>query len=182
MHLYLTGFRGSGKSTIAHRLAATLGRSACDLDRAIERSAGRSVRELFEREGESRFRDLESAVLLAAAESIVPQVIALGGGAILRPSNRALIARTGRCVWLRVSLDALVDRLTADQTTAAYRPPLTQLTLPQEVEQLLAQREPLYREVADLIVDGDQSPDEVVRQIQAWWTSGPSQANQTPEC
>lgn len=151
-HLYLAGYRGSGKSSVGRRLATRLKRPWIDLDDAIETRARRSIREIFASGGETEFRDLEEATLAAVA-SQPPAVISLGGGAVLRPNNRRLIADTGICVWLRVDAATVLERLTHDANTAERRPALTGLPQREEIETLLAQRQPLYEQVAHYQID-----------------------------
>ena len=164
-HLYLTGYRGSGKTTVGRLVASRLGRRCIDLDDEIETHAGRSIREIFADSGEATFRDLETAALLRVA-SDSPAVISLGGGAILRPENREVIAKSGIAVWLKIDADTVIQRLAGDTTTAARRPSLTGLPPREEVESLLQKREPLYREAADCEVDAaGQGVDAIVEQI-----------------
>jgi shikimate kinase len=151
-HLYLAGYRGSGKSTVGRVIAEKVGRPWIDLDDEIETTQGRSIRDIFADGGEAIFRDLEEAALASVA-SRSPAVISLGGGAVLRDSNRRQIADSGVCVWLQIDAQTALNRLTADLTTAERRPALTTLPPRQEVESLLAMREPLYRQVADVRVD-----------------------------
>lgn len=166
-HVYLTGYRGSGKTTVGRSLAERLGRVCIDLDDEIESSAGRSIREIFADDGEASFRDMETVALGRVAQAS-PAIISLGGGAILRAENRDLIARTGVAVWLRIDADTVLRRLAADTTTAQRRPSLTGLPPREEVESLLNQREPLYRAVADHEVDtAGKSVEAIVEEILA---------------
>ncbi len=163
--LFLIGYRGTGKSTVGLHLAALLGWDFLDADAVLEQSAGKSIAEIFAAEGEPAFRDRESAVLaeLAAREHLV---LATGGGVVLRPENRSLL-KCGYVAWLTAPPEALWQRILADATTAARRPALTTGGLA-EVEQLLAVREPLYREVADGVFPTEgRSPDEVAAAILA---------------
>lgn len=166
-HLYLTGYRGSGKTTVGRLVANRLGWPCIDLDDEIERHAGRSIREVFADGGEATFRDMETAALLrVAADSAA--VISLGGGAILRQENRDVIANTGITVWLKIDADTVIERLVGDTTTAERRPSLTGLPPREEVESLLKKREPFYREAADCEVDAaGQSVDAIVNEILA---------------
>jgi shikimate kinase len=163
----LIGYRGTGKSTVAQQLALRLGWDWVDADVEIELRAGKSIAAIFADAGEAAFRDLESD---AVAELCRRErtAIALGGGAVLREENRAAIARCGAIVWLQASVDTLVERQAADATTAARRPNLTNLGVRQEVEQLLAQRTPIYRACATLEVDTEgKSPAEISAEILA---------------
>jgi shikimate kinase len=161
-HLLLVGLMGAGKSTVARVLGERLGRPVVDTDQAVERIAGRSVREIFRTDGEGAFRDLESQALLAALAADEPSVIAAGGGMVLRDDNRAAMRSPGvRVVWLAADPDVLVDRVRG----GAHRPALDgdpEGTL----RQMHETREPLYREVADLIVSVDgRSVGDVVEAI-----------------
>ncbi len=161
-HLYLTGFRGCGKSTVAKQLAVHLCRPFYDLDDVIESTAACTIAEIFATEGETGFRDRETEALKRTAENS-PSVIALGGGAILRPANRELIAATGWCVWLDADPDAIAMRLAGDETTGQRRPALTGLTPADEIVSVMSQRRSLYREVSDLRIDTtEQSINEIV--------------------
>jgi shikimate kinase len=110
MIVFLCGLSGSGKSTIGPLLAARIGVPFADLDREIERVAGRSVAELFEQEGEAAFRDLEAEALVRATQLPVG-VVALGGGALGRAESLARVLAAGALVWLDASVDVLVARL-----------------------------------------------------------------------
>lgn len=164
MSVILIGYRGSGKSSIGKRLADQLWLKFVDTDELVVQAAGKSIREIFEQDGEARFRELETAAIqqaLAAPDT----VISLGGGAVLREENRALIKSSGRkCVFLRAEPAVLIARIQADPQTAAARPALTQLGGGiEEVKQLLAVREPLYREVKTAELDvSNLSIDEAV--------------------
>lgn len=154
MSVILLGYRGSGKSTIGRKLADRLWLHCVDTDDLIVRSAGRSIREIFESDGEDRFRDLESQAVeqaLAGEE----KVIALGGGAVLREGNRELLKRSGHPrIYLRCEPAVLLQRIRSDPATAANRPALTKLGGGlEEVQALLAQREPLYRDAMTAELD-----------------------------
>jgi shikimate kinase len=165
MNLFLIGYRGSGKTTVAAALAERLGWSWVDADAELERRAGKTISQIFEEQGEGAFRDLESAVLadLAAGDR---QIVALGGGAVLREENQTALAGRGKIIWLKAPPEVLLARMMADQTTAARRPNLTREGGLAEIRTLLAQRTPLYSACADLAVDAnDRSPAEIARQI-----------------
>jgi len=169
-HLYLTGYRGAGKSTVGKCLASILNWEWIDLDDRIEQTARVSIKKIFEREGETGFRNRESLALkLASAESSA--VISLGGGAVLRSENRDIIAASGRCVWLSVDADTVIARLFLDATTRNRRPSLTTLTPADEVRRVLADREPIYRQTADLTIDAASRPAEQIAAEIAQWLS-----------
>jgi shikimate kinase len=151
-HLYLTGYRGSGKTSIGKLLGAKLRRAVIDLDDCIEAKARMSIREIFEREGEAGFRDRETEALKTVSQEEA-SVVSLGGGAILREENRKLIAKTGKCIWLKVDAETVAKRLKRDASTASRRPSLTQLPLREEIEALLVAREPLYALASNLCIN-----------------------------
>lgn len=163
--LFLTGFRGTGKTTIAGLVAERCGLLLLDLDHEIQNSSGLTIAEIFARGGEGEFRRIESEQLMRACQGS-PAVVGLGGGAILAAENRRLIKRSGQCVWLTASAETIAARIAGDAATAAQRPALTKLSQLEEIRHLLETREPLYREVADLIVDTEAATlDEIARQI-----------------
>lgn len=146
MSIVLLGHRGCGKTTVGKRLADRLWWKFVDLDERIVAAAGKSIRAIFEEDGEPAFRALESA-RLAEALSLQEHVIALGGGAVVRDENRALlIASPHKRIYLRCAADVLHQRIAADPATAENRPALTPLGGGlDEVRRVLEQREPLYR-------------------------------------
>ena len=168
--LALIGYRGTGKSTVARYVADRLGWSWVDADVELERRAGQTIQEIFAVRGEAVFRDLESAVLRDLVAS-GPQVLALGGGVVLREENRMMLARSpAAVVWLQASPETLQQRLLGDPTTTARRPQLTSRGGIDEIRALLAQREPLYRQCADVALDTEgRTPEQVAEEIVSWW-------------
>jgi shikimate kinase len=172
MHLYFIGYRGSGKSTVARAMAERLKWPLVDSDEVIELSAGHSIREIFQTEGEQGFRDREQQAIAQIAAAHIPSIVALGGGAVLREANRALIQATGRVVWLKGSPQQLYRRITGDLSTADRRPNLSTGGGYDEIVELLAAREPIYQQVAEKAVDTDsRSPEEIVLEIADWVNS-----------
>ena len=170
MNIYLIGYRGTGKSSVAPRLAKTLGEawSWIDLDEALERRAGKSIREIFEIEGERSFRDREEAELahVAAKDRLV---VATGGGIIGRETSRQRLSE-GWVVWLTAEVETILTRLTADACTRERRPDLTPQGGRAEVERLLGERTPIYQELADCAVATDDASLEtiVARVVEGW--------------
>jgi shikimate kinase len=164
--LFLIGYRGSGKSTVAELLAERLGWGWIDADERIEQLAGRSIRDIFADEGEAGFRARETEALEQIA-ILKQQVVATGGGVILRPENRRLL-KAGTVVWLWAPVQVLWQRLQEDTSTAQRRPNLAQGGLA-EIESLLKVRTPLYEACADYRVDtGAQSPAAAADAIYHW--------------
>lgn len=165
MNLYLIGYRGSGKSTVASIIAELLGWAVVDSDDEIEILAGQTIRQIFESEHEKGFRRWESTVIEAMA-MLDKTVVALGGGAVLAKNNRMRIAQSGKTVWLKVSAETSHSRIVGDENSATQRPNLTQSGGIDEIEQMLAVRTPIYQSCADLVVEADsKSPAEIARAI-----------------
>jgi shikimate kinase len=179
--IYLTGYRGTGKTTVGRLISTELATQCVDLDAVIETAAGRTIRQIFAEGGEDDFRDWETRCLrMTADDAAAGRVISLGGGAILRPENRKIIAESGVCIWLTASPERIAGRIAADATTAERRPALTDLSLLQEIESVLAVRRPLYRLTADLVVDtDDRTPGQVSAEIVAWLTERRSGASRS---
>jgi shikimate kinase len=155
--VYLVGVPGAGKSVVGRELAGRLGVPFIDLDEEIEREADASVAEIFRSEGEAAFRALEAAALVKASTQD-PSVVACGGGVVLEPANRVTLRATGTCVFLDVPLAQLRERV----RPAADRPLIQREG---DLERLLAERDPLYREFAGHVVNASGTPDEVAAAI-----------------
>ena len=160
MMIALTGFMGSGKTTVGKVLADFLGCPFMDLDDLVVKKAGKSIPDIFAQDGELAFRELEAQILRKTvakyAESTA--VLALGGGAVLAPASAALLHEKTVCIYLRATLETLLARLEGE--TAGR--PLADASLADR----LASREPLYEKTAHVIVDTDGlSPDEVADEI-----------------
>ena len=160
-HIYLTGYRGSGKTSVGVLIAKELHLPLIDLDEKIEADAGKPISEIFREGGEPMFRNLESEALREVSAG-APSVISLGGGAIIREENRDRIRESGICLWLDGAAESLARRIRGDQSTAERRPSLTSHGLIDEIAILLRQRRPWYREVATAKIDTtDKSIDQV---------------------
>ncbi|MGC8626858.1 MAG: shikimate kinase [Acidimicrobiales bacterium] len=159
--LLLVGMMGSGKSTVAALAGARLGWPVVDTDSLVEAEVGTSVAEVFARQGEAEFRARESRAIAQLANGPEPAVVSVGGGAVLSAANRSLLRRAGTVVWLRARPETLAERV-GDGTGR----PLLAGTPREAIERLVAEREPLYQEVADMVVDVDGlSPEQVVDKV-----------------
>jgi shikimate kinase len=159
----LVGPMGAGKSTVGELLATAYGVTARDTDADVEAAAGRTISDIFVDSGEAHFRDLERA---AVAEALASHdgVLALGGGAVLDPSTRELLA-DHRVVFLRVGLSEAVKRVGLGTSR-----PLLLGNVRSRIKALLDERTPIYESVADLVVDTDQrSPEDVADEIRKVW-------------
>jgi shikimate kinase len=150
---------GAGKSTIGRLLAKELRLPFKDSDKEIEQRTGADIPWIFDVEGEQGFREREQAVIAALCE-FDGMVLATGGGAVMRPENRAALRSGGRVVYLHASVEQQLDRTSRDRNR-----PLLRAGDPRKVlRDLLAIRDPLYREIADVIVETDERPPRLVVQ------------------
>ena len=142
------GLPGSGKTTVGRQLARRLGLSFADSDHVIEQRLGCSIREFFEREGETSFRDVEETVIDELTQQTFG-VLSTGGGTVLREANRRHLRERSFVIYLRSSADELFRRLRHDVNR-----PLLQVPDPfGRLRDLYAQRDPLYRETAHFVVE-----------------------------
>jgi shikimate kinase len=161
----LIGYRCTGKSAAGRRLAERLGASFVDTDERVEAEAGGTVAEIVRAEGWAGFRRRESSVLFRLKEDEA-RVVATGGGVVLDPRNREILKSLGLVVWLDASPEAVVRRMDADAGSRGRRPGLTELEPEAEARSLLKEREPLYRQAADLRIDTtDIGIDDVVEEL-----------------
>ena len=160
--MVLVGMMGAGKTTLGRRLARKLGRPFIDSDQQIEVTTGRTVREIFEADGEPVFRALEAEALADALATTSPSVIAAAGGTVLSEENRARMREGGQVIWLRADPDVLAERV----RNGVHRPLLADDPA-QVLHDLDAARRELYEEVADHVVDtAGRSPDEVLAEVE----------------
>ncbi|MFC5303122.1 shikimate kinase [Azospira restricta] len=159
-NIYLVGLMGAGKTTIGKVLARRLGWRFVDSDHEIEARTGVRIPTIFEIEGEEGFRRRETQVLreLTGLRNVV---MATGGGAVIAEENRRLLRDHGLVVYLDVSPAQLYERTRHDRNR-----PLLQVADPlRRLQELLAAREPFYREVADIVVDGNRCNAQAVVQL-----------------
>lgn len=161
-NVFLVGLMGAGKTTIGRQLAKALSKSFVDSDHEIEQRTGVSIPTIFELEGEAGFRVREAAMIeeLTRREGVI---LATGGGVVLNPENRRFLKDRGTVVYLCAQVDDLLARTRHDRNR-----PLLQTADPRaKLTELLRQRDPLYREVADIVVDtGQQNVHTLVRQLE----------------
>ena len=152
--IILIGYRATGKTSIGKELARRLGWLFIDTDALIIEQAGQEISEIVEQQGWQYFRSLEKNVL----KSLIVRtevVIATGGGAIIHQDVWPQLMNSGLVVWLTATKETICQRLHGDENSAKQRPSLTDTTIYKEVERVLAEREPLYRQGSHLTVDTD---------------------------
>jgi len=159
--VFLVGMMGAGKSTAGRMLARRLKRPFYDSDHEVERRCGVKIPVVFEIEGEAGFRARES-VVLAELTALRDIVLATGGGAVLAAENRRLLSARGSVVYLHAPPAALYERVRQDRN----RPLLATADPAERLAELYAIRDPLYREIADLVVEkGRQSVQSLAREL-----------------
>ena len=163
-NIVLIGFMGSGKTTVGIRLSYRLRRVIEDTDKLIERQAGKTISEIFAENGESYFRQTETALLKELVDKLHDHIISVGGGTPVREENRTLLKELGTVVYFRVKPETVYKRLQGDATR-----PLLQCENPlQKIEELLTARKDAYESCADVIIDVDDlSMDEILDNIVA---------------
>lgn len=158
-NLILIGPMGAGKSTIGRLLAKELRMPFKDSDKEIEQRTGADIPWIFDVEGEQGFREREQAMIAELCE-LDGIVLATGGGAVLRAANRQSLKAGGRVIYLFTSIEQQLGRTSRDRNR-----PLLQTSNPEQVlMDLMAVRDPLYRDIADIVIETDERPPRVVVQ------------------
>ncbi|MGH8436080.1 MAG: shikimate kinase AroK [Pseudomonas sp.] len=158
-NLILVGPMGAGKSTIGRLLAKELRLPFKDSDKEIEQRTGANIPWIFDVEGELGFREREQAVIAELCE-LDGVVLATGGGAVMRPENRSALRAGGRVVYLHTSVEQQLDRTSRDRN----RPLLRTADPAKVLGDLMRVRDPLYREIADVVIETDERPPRMVVQ------------------
>ena len=160
MMITLTGFMGSGKTTVGKVLADFLGCPFFDLDDLVVKKAGKSIPDVFAQDGEPAYRQLEARVLRQMVDKYAENtvVLALGGGAVLAPASAALLQEKTVCIYLRATLETLLARLEGE---TAGRP-----LADADLAARLYARTPVYEQTAHVVIDTDGlSPEEIADEI-----------------
>ena len=161
-HILLVGPMGAGKSTIGRHLADLLDLPFVDVDSEIESRAGADIQWIFDMEGEQGFRDRECKVLKDLASHDQPQVIATGGGIVLREENRTILRNSGKVIYLSATAEQLFERTRRDKS----RPLLQVEDRRAVIEQLIETRDPLYKQVADMVFpSGSTQPHKLAKKL-----------------
>lgn len=165
MRVILIGYRGSGKSAVGRGLARHLEMAFADADLEIEQTIGLTIREIFAKGGEEEFRRRERDVMKTLLEKD-HLVVATGGGAVLHPETRRQLVNADHVIWLTASPDILAQRISLDASSSSRRPSLTTGSALDEIAEVLASREPIYRECATLEVSTEhRSVEELIEEI-----------------
>ena len=165
MNVVLIGYRGSGKTTVGKILAQKLGLVFVDCDEVIESDAKKSIREIFEAEGEPRFRELEIEAIEAVSKRD-GQVIATGGGCVLRRRNVRNLKAGGVVFFLDAPPEAAYERISMDPSSRARRPSLTGKDPLTEVREQMTFRRPYYLGAAEHVIDvSRRAPEELALEI-----------------
>ncbi|EMG37519.1 shikimate kinase [Desulfocurvibacter africanus PCS] len=162
-NLFLVGLRGSGKSTLGRAAAEKAGMTFVDTDLLVEEKAGKSIAAIVSEGGWEAFRDLESQAL-AEVCGRTGQIVATGGGMVLRAENRQRMRECGKTLYLMADVPLLAARL-ANDPDLARRPALSDSPMVEELRRTLAEREPLYMDIMDGLLQARKSLDELVEDI-----------------
>lgn len=157
--VYLCGFMGCGKSTIGQRLSKKMGVAFLDTDKEIVRQTGKEIAEIFAEKTEQGFRQLEHA-LMQQWSVVQNKIIATGGGTFLNPENVVLAKQNGLIVFLETSFSICYERIYRDQTR-----PIVNQSSKEALKQLFEQRQPLYQQTANLIINANQSVELCAQEI-----------------
>jgi shikimate kinase len=162
-NIYLTGFMGTGKSSVAAFLSSLTGLETAEMDALIVAQEGRSIAEIFDSEGEEAFRGIESALLRKLAET-GGFIVSCGGGVPLREENRKVMKESGTVILLTAPAEELARRLASDTA----RPLLADKKSEPYIAEMLARRLPYYNDAADLIVEtAGKTPSAIAEEIAA---------------
>jgi len=172
-NIVLIGYRGTGKTSVGQELARRLGRLFHDTDVLVEAREGRTIRAMVDKEGWAFFRKREKAIIRSLG-AIRCCVVATGGGAVLDPENARVLKSMGWIVLLTAEEEVLVRRMRTDPASREQRPSLSgpdsaetsEQDMLKETKEILTQRMPIYRQLADLVIDTTSaSPAEIVDEI-----------------
>ena len=148
MNIYLIGYRGTGKTTLGRALGTELKHQFVDIDELIVEKSGMTIPQIFEKQGEGRFRDIKSEMLNGISKE-QNLVVATGGGIIEREENRKILKNSGMIIYLKASADVIYQRIGGDTN----RPALTQKSEKDEITHMLDKRKLIYEDLANYTLD-----------------------------
>jgi shikimate kinase len=152
MNIILIGYRCTGKTSVGKRISERLRIPFYDTDELVKKHTGKTIREIVEEKGWESFRKEEKAVIRGLSPS-ADAVIAAGGGAVVDAGNREALKRNGLFLWLTADVHTIVGRMKNDRVAVEQRPPLSGGSLERETLELLQERRPIYRQLADFTID-----------------------------
>ncbi|MHC4182650.1 MAG: shikimate kinase [Planctomycetota bacterium] len=165
MNIVLIGFRGTGKSTVGKLLANRLKRDFIDTDEYIESATGKTIKDIFEEEGEESFRKTEVETI-AKLSKMKNKIIAAGGGVVLRDKNVKSLKSNGFLILLEATPEIIHDRIRQDKKTTQQRPSLTNKKSFDEIKHLIDKRQPLYENAANYTINTSYvSCEDIVEEI-----------------
>ncbi len=165
MNIVLIGFRGTGKSTVGKLLANRLKRDFIDTDEYIEKTTGKTIKDIFEEEGEEGFRKTE-AETIAKLSKMENKIIAAGGGVVLKDENVKSLKSNGFLILLEATPEIIHDRIRQDKKTTQQRPSLTNKNSFDEIKHLINKRQPLYENAANYTINTSYvSCEDIVEEI-----------------
>ena len=160
-NIFLIGFMGVGKSTIAKILAKELQAELIEMDETIEAEAGMTINEIFATYGEAHFRDLESALIQKISEK-GGAVVSCGGGAVLRRENVDLMKQRGKIIFLSATPETIYERV----KNSTHRPLLNGNMNVEYIRELMERRREIYEQAADVVICTDKKwKSEIIREI-----------------
>ncbi|MDX1919913.1 MAG: shikimate kinase [Candidatus Caenarcaniphilales bacterium] len=167
LNIILLGMMGSGKSTVGQFLSQRLFWQFMDADSEIEKFLNKTIQEIFSNEGENFFREQETAFLLNLKERNPQKIIlSTGGGMVLKPESRLLLKQLGFNVWLKAFPETIHARLEQNYDRPLLRLGEESISFKDKINTILSQRENLYAQMADLVVEVDElSPDKIAERI-----------------
>ncbi|PHM44625.1 hypothetical protein Xmau_01801 [Xenorhabdus mauleonii] len=163
--LFIVGARGAGKTTIGKLLAEALSYKFIDTDESVQATSKMTIADLVEQHGWKYFRKLESQILKMVSQS--KHIVSTGGGMVLSSENRDYMRQHGVVIYLQAPANILINRLSLTPENS-QRPSLTGKSILEEIEEVLAEREPLYCECADFIVDASLATEDIVNDIKSY--------------
>ena len=161
-NIVLIGFMGSGKTSVGQLLAQTLGYTFADTDQLIEEGESMTIQEIFAQNGEGYFRQMETLIMEEVSETMDHTVLSVGGGLPVTPNNHKYLKKCGKVIYLKVNEQTVINRLKGDTS----RPLLSGEDATEMIYKLLALRDPIYRKLADQVIETDDlSVEDIVEKV-----------------
>jgi shikimate kinase len=152
MHIILIGYRCTGKTSVGRKVAEKLELPFYDTDQMITENIGHSIKAWVEKKGWESFRQEEKKVIQKLLY-LAPGIVSLGGGAVMAPENRETIRQMGRIIWLTAEVGTILARMKSDPNNLDSRPPLSDKDWETEINDLMIQRSPVYRELTNFSIE-----------------------------